>query len=107
MRLILRIMGTWLLVLALILLVIDGTRMLAAGAWTFTTLMDNWAQFFPEGPDALRQAVHTYVHPLLWDPTITTLLAWPGWAVLGALGILLAVLGRVRRRRAYIEQDQF
>ena len=35
--------------------------------------------------------------PVLWDPTLVTILLLPSWAVLGALGLLLLVAGRPRR----------
>ena len=42
MRLILRILGTWLLGLALILLIVDGTKSLGANAVVMTSLNDTW-----------------------------------------------------------------
>ena len=45
--------------------------------------------------------------PSLWYPGITTLLNWPAWLALGAVGVgglvLMAVLFRItRRRRAHV-----
>ena len=107
MRWVLRVLGTWFLGLALILLVVDGTRMLAADSLLFSTLGELWAQIAPDGPAALQESVQTYVHPLLWDPVLTTFLAWPGWAVLGGIGIVLMIVGRARTPRRYVSQDQF
>jgi len=107
MRWFLRVLGTWLLGLALILLVVDGTRMLAADSFLFSTIGELWDQLAPGARDAMGQSVQTTVHPLLWDPVITTFLAWPGWAVLGGIGIVLMVIGRSRTPRRYVSQDQF
>lgn len=106
-RLILRIIGTWLLGLALILFVIDGTRMLAANTFIYTELGTLWTQIAPEGPESARALVAEGLHPLVWDQGIALALGWPGWAVFGGLGLVFALLGRVRARRRFLEPDQF
>ena len=107
MRRILRILGALLLAAAMILLVLDGTRMLASSALVISSLADNWNEFLPGTLQSLQTFVETSVNPLLWDPVITTLLSWPGWAVLGGLGIVLALLGRTPNRRRLVSIDQF
>ncbi|MCD7058771.1 hypothetical protein [Pelagibacterium xiamenense] len=107
MRVFFRIVGLVFLALALILLVADGTRMLAANGYVATPL-GNWiAQIAPLTLESARTAVQENVHPLLWDPTLTTLLAWPGWAVLGGIAIIFLLLGRSKtRRRTVVSIDQ-
>jgi hypothetical protein len=41
------------------------------------------------------------------EPVAEAVLAMPGWLVLAVPGALLAWLGRSRRTRVFIEQDQF
>lgn len=102
MGMLLRIVGLWLLGLALILLVIDGTRMLAANAFVMTPLAETWDNLLPETLAGLEALLVQNLHPALWDPTLTTILAWPGWVVFGVAGLLLAFIGRRRHRRSLI-----
>ena len=107
MRLFLRILGTWLVALALVLAIIDGTRSLAANALVLTPLSDTWLAIHPASLDALMQFIATrYFGPLL-DGAIQGLLSLPGWAVLGVPGLIIAWLGRTRRARVFVKQDQF
>jgi hypothetical protein len=106
MRRIARILGALLLAAAMILLVIDGTRMLASNALVITSLGGNWDEFLPGTMETAQAFIESTLHPLLWAPIITTLLSWPGWAVLGGLGIILALLGRTPNRRRLVSIDQ-
>ena len=107
MRMVMRILAAAFLALALVLLVADGTAMLAANAFIATPLAATISALLPGTLETMRAAVQENVHPLLWEPTLTTLLAWPGWAVIGGLGLVLAVLGRSRSRRRMVSVDQF
>lgn len=107
MRVVLRIAGALFLALAMILLIADGTRMLAANEVFATPLDEVIGSVLPGALDAAEESVTGTLHPLLWDPVITTLLSWPGWAVFGVLGIVLALLGRSRSNRRLVSIDQF
>jgi hypothetical protein len=107
MKRIARILAAIFLAFAMIFLVIDGTRMLAANAFVVTPLAGSLDEFVPGTAQLAQEFIETSVHPLLWDPVITTLLSWPGWAVFGVLGIALAFLGRSPDRRRLISIDQF
>lgn len=107
MRVLMRVVSAGFLALAMVLLVADGTAMLAANTFISTPLAANISALSPGTLEAMRGAIQDNVHPLLWEPTITTLLAWPGWAVIGAVGLVLAVLGRSRSRRRMVSVDQF
>lgn len=106
MRTVFRILGIVLLALAMILLVSDGTRMLADTTLVFTPLGQTIEDLFP-GALAEGEAALDAIHPLLWTPAITTLISWPGWAVLGGLGVLFALAGRNPSRRRLVSSDQF
>jgi hypothetical protein len=46
----------------------------------------------------LTQAVvQRFLHPLLWDPVIATMLQWPSWSLLGAPAAILIAIGPHRR----------
>ncbi len=106
MRLILRILGTLLIAFAVILLIIDGTKSLAANATVFTSLEASWTQMHAESLDGLRDFLESRLFGPLLKPLVSALLSFPGWAVIGLPGILLAWAGRSRRERVFLRQDQ-
>ncbi len=103
----LRLLGLWFLGAALILLVIDGTRSLAASALVITELAGTIDHLMPDVLETVQGFVSTNVHPLLWDPAMTTLLSWPGWLVLGALGALLLFVGRKRSDGSFSRESGY
>ena len=107
MRLILRIIGTWLLGLAVILLIIDGTKSLGANGLVMTSLGDTWTSIQASSLEQVRGFLNTRFFGPVLDPLLTSLLSFPGFAVLGVPGILLALLGRSKRARHFVKQDQF
>lgn len=106
MRLLFRLTGTWLLALALILLIIDGTKSLAANAVIWTPLGELWMQLHPPSLEGFRAFIASRFFDLVLLPTADLVLGLPAWAVFGVPGILLAVMGRSRRSRIYVHQDQ-
>jgi hypothetical protein len=106
MRLILRIVGTWLLGLALILLIIDGTKSLSANALVWTALGDTWNGLSAESLIGVRTFFASRLFGALLLPGFDALLRLPGFAVLAVPGAVLAAFGRSRRDRLLIRQDQ-
>jgi predicted PurR-regulated permease PerM len=106
MRLILRIAGTWLIGLAVVLLVVDGTRSLAANALVFASLADLWTQLHPPSLQAVRDFFSSRFFAQLLDAALTALLTYPAFAVFGVPGVILALLGRKPRRERYLRADQ-
>jgi hypothetical protein len=106
MRLLLRIVGTLLIACAVILVIIDGTKSLAASALVITPLGDTWSGINAASLAALRQFFATRLFGPLLDGAIAALVSCPGWAVLGVPGLLLAWAGRSRRERVFLRQDQ-
>ena len=106
MRLILRILGTWLIGLALVLLVIDGTKSLGANALILTTLAELWTQVHPPSLDAVRTFFDSRFFADLLDAALAAILGYPAFAVFGVPGIVLALLGRKPRRDRYLRADQ-
>ena len=99
-----RFLGLWLIAGALVALVIDATKTIAASALTVTPLLKAWADLNMASKVAaqqfIQQRIEAYIGHWLWDPVIQTLLLLPTWAVLGAAGFLLTYLGRRRRLKA-------
>ena len=106
MRLFLRLLGTWLLGVALILLIIDGTRSLGANQLIFTSLADNWAWLHSDSLRVVRDFVASRFFDIVLEPSFEAVIAFPGWAVLAVPGVLLAWMGRSRRTRLFVRHDQ-
>lgn len=97
--LILRLTGVWLMLLAVVAVVYDGTRMLANnGEIAFTSLGEHWYSLHPSSLNLAQAAIERHVAPFLWDPVITTILLLPAWLVAGVLGALIYLLGYRRKR---------
>lgn len=106
MRLVLRILGTWLVGLALVLAVIDGTKSLGASRLVLTSLAETWTGVNPASLLAVQAFFDSRYFADLLDGTMAALLSYPAFAVIAVPGILLALLGRTPRRERYIQQDQ-
>ncbi|WP_338721989.1 hypothetical protein [Devosia sp. XK-2] len=106
MRLVLRVLGTWLIGLALIFLVVDGTKSLAANALVFTSLGDAWTQLHSPSLDAVSGFFASRFFADLLDAAMRAVLTYPAFAVLGVPGIVLALMGRRPRRERFVHQEQ-
>jgi hypothetical protein len=106
MRLVMRILGTWLLGLAVVLLIIDGTRSLAANAILINSLNDVWAVLHADS----RAGVEAFIGTRLFGPLLAdgfaALLEAPAALVAGVPGLLLAIVGRRRTPLRYVRADQ-
>ena len=105
MRLILRVLGTWLIGLALVLIVIDGTKSLGANAIVFTSLGELWMQVHPPSLDGVKGFFDSRFFADLLDAALAAILGYPAFAVFGVPGIVLALLGRKTRRERFVRQD--
>lgn len=106
MRLIVRVLGTWLVGVALILLIIDGTKSLGADHLVFTSFEQTWSWINAESLDAARTFIASRLFGPVLEVSVNAILAFPGWAVLAVPGALLAWLGRSRRTRLFVRHDQ-
>lgn len=106
MRLVLRVIGTLLIAFAVILIIIDGTRSLAASGLVFTSLETTWQTMHPDSLAAVRDFLGTRLFGPVLEPVVAAVLSFPGWAVIGVPGLLLAWAGRSRRERVYLRHDQ-
>lgn len=94
MRFMVRLLGTWLLGLAVVLLIIDGTKSLAANAVVISSLGETWRLVHFSSLVWLENSVRASAVKGLWGPIIVPVLGWPGWAVFGLPGIVLAFFAR-------------
>ena len=106
MRLLLRVVGTLLIACAVILVIIDGTRSLGSNGLVLTPLGDTWTQIHPASLEALKSFLGSRLFGPLLETVVTAILGFPGWAVIGVPGLLLAWAGRSRRERVYLRHDQ-
>jgi len=83
---------------AVIAAVGDGTRTLATGVLTTTSLLEHWTAIAPGLLAAARSGVARVSHPLVWELGLRKVLLLPTWAVFLTLGLLFAYAGRRRRR---------
>ena len=97
-RLIAKFFGILSLVLSVITAVLDLTRSIANSTLTITPLGKDWAEFHRESLLLLQPAIERYIHPLVWDPVIQTILLRPSWLVFFILALIFLWLGRKRRR---------
>ncbi|HET7847715.1 MAG TPA: hypothetical protein VFL51_01505 [Pseudolabrys sp.] len=72
-------------------------KSIAGNALYFTDVRALWDIVNAASLQNLKPAIETKVGPWAWDPVFVTALTWPGWAVLGVLGILLIILGRKKK----------
>ena len=106
MRLIVRVLGTWLVGAALILLIIDGTKSLGADHLVLTSFEQTWSWINAESLAAARTFIASRLFGPVLEVSVNAILAFPGWAVLAVPGALLAWLGRSRRTRLFVRHDQ-
>ena len=97
-RFVLRFIGLWILALAFVALIRDGTKTIAGNAVAVTRLGADWDNLHPTSLQALRPAIEQRVGVWLWDPVVQTILEQPTWVVLGGLGAVLILLGRKKKK---------
>lgn len=89
-----RLMSTLALAAAVILAVLDATRTLAASGLVMTPLRVSWTAASPDTMERAQAFVVENIHPLVWDPLITLVLALPGFVVFGLVSLGLYAIGR-------------
>ncbi len=100
MRFMLRIVGTWLLGMTMILLVMDGTKSLAQSSVVTTGLGDIWTLINANSLLEIELVFDQNTNlAMVWAYAIVPVLSWPGWAVLGLPGLFMIVSGQTRNRR--------
>lgn len=98
-RFVIRLVALLALAAGFTVLVIDGTRSIAADKLLMTAFGETSATFFPKQFAAL-QPLAERLNPHLWDPVLRDFFKAPTWLVLILSGIILFWL--VRRRQPEI-----
>ena len=94
MNVIFRILGGWLLIVAIVVLVNDVTRgFQGGGALRVSSLGKTWYALSPGTLNQLQAGIERHVHTALWDPLMLTVLKLPAFAVFLALGAAIYALG--------------
>jgi hypothetical protein len=107
MRLILRIVGTWLLGIGLVLVIVDGIKSLAGNTVVLTSLSALWTQFTPQSLTVVQGFVSGRLFGAMLEVGLNAVLACPAFLVFGVPGVILAFLGRSRQGRRYVTTDPF
>ena len=96
-RFVFTMVGLWTSALALLALVLDGVRSIAANNLVMKSLGETWFELDNASLNLAQAAIQRNVHPLLWDPLMQWILMTPAWLIAAILGLLFIYLGRKRR----------
>jgi len=91
-----RIIGTLLLLAAVAAAGYEALAALQSGGWRPIALGELWYKLHSASLNGAQAGIQRYIAPWLWEPVITTVLLWPGWAVFGVPGAALLWLCRAR-----------
>jgi hypothetical protein len=93
-RLLLRFSGLCLLATAFAMLTVDVTRSVADGRFKPTPIGETLMALSPAKLAAAQVFVEHHVHPFIWNPLLLDLMRLPVWLGVGAVGGLVAWLGK-------------
>lgn len=96
----LRIAGPVGWVLATVALIALGYELLSfaeTGNYRVIPAGELWFNVHVASLNLIQAVTQRYVHPLLWDPIIATVLQWPLWSLLGAPAAVLLAIAPHRR----------
>ncbi|PLW76117.1 hypothetical protein [Cohaesibacter celericrescens] len=96
-RFVFTISGLWTCALALLALVLDGVRSIAANELVMKSLGATWFELDSASLNLTQAVIQRNVHPLVWDPLVQWILTMPAWLVAAVIGAGLIYLGRKRR----------
>jgi hypothetical protein len=94
-RFVFRFFGLLCLALAFILLVYDGTQMIANRAWAATSVGKIWYAIDQSSLPLFQAAIERHVSVWLWQAVLQPyFLEQPAWLILAVLGLIFSWLGR-------------
>jgi hypothetical protein len=94
-----RVLAVFSLAVAVVMVVIDATRSIAADLWVMTPLVESWQSLSPETLATVEEFTRDAMLPEIWDPVALTLLSAPGFVVFAVLALLFYLVGRRPERR--------
>jgi len=92
-----RVIGSILLLAAIAAAGYEAFTAFEAGSWRSIALGEIWFKLHAASLNGAQAGIQRYISPFLWEPVITTVLLWPGWAVFGVPGAVLLWFCRSRR----------
>ena len=94
-----RVLGYLLAIIAVAAVGYEAWQAVANDGWKIIALGQLWFTVDAQSLSVSQAGIQRYVAPWLWEPIITTILLWPGWAVFGVSASLLIWVGRKRNNR--------
>ena len=95
-----RVAGYLLLLIAVVLIGLDGYDWIQSGDFRIKVLGERWNAVHALSLELLQAGIQRYVWPPLWDPGIITILLWPAWVLPLGFGAVLTLWDRRRRGRS-------
>ncbi|WP_237155267.1 hypothetical protein [Oryzibacter oryziterrae] len=92
-----RTTGLALFAVAIVALIADGIRSIAANDLVFTSLEDSWTALDSASFAAARSFLQARIGADSWTGLVAPIIGWPAFAVIGVPAILLMLLGARRR----------
>lgn len=92
-----RLLGLLTLALALITAVLDIARSIADSALITTPLGKDWFELSVSSLNLTQAIVQRYLHPMIWDPVIQTILQMPSWLVFTVIALFFLWIGRKKK----------
>jgi hypothetical protein len=96
-RFLFRFLGLFCLAAAFVLVIYDGTKSIAGNNLYLTSVRALWDLINAGSLAKLKPVISAYAGGLIWDPGMGTVLEAPSWVLLGAVGILMMLLGRKKK----------
>lgn len=96
--LILRILGFWIFLLALISFAVDGTRSLAADELIITSFVAQWNELHSPSLSVFQDLIDKNTPEFINNFIMLNLLSWPCWVILAVIGFFLHWVGRKRSK---------
>ena len=95
-----RLLGLVLIAGALMVFGADALRSLESGEVGINSFAEVWAlldgRLGTMSLDGFKAWAEATLPPAAWDPGVVSVLSYPAWAVLGVLGIVIALIFRPR-----------
>lgn len=92
------VIGTVLLGVAVLMLGFELLLAWQTGSYRLLATGELWFRLDAGSLNLIQAVVQRYIHPVLWDPLLVSLLQWPAWPWLGGLGAALLALAVWRGR---------
>ncbi|NKB52489.1 MAG: hypothetical protein GKR97_09735 [Rhizobiaceae bacterium] len=95
-----KIVGLFVLALAVVLAVLDITKSITASEMILTSLASSWVAISEKSLESTHELVLTWSHPYVWDPVLLNLLKLPSWLIFFLVAMILLKFGQ-RRENPY------